>query len=125
MRLRAEILALALLIGLPAPAPAADAVKPALPAGSVITPASIDAAVAQLRLDPNIGGQTKVRTLHWVSKSSPRPPSASPQWIVGLFNYAGQFGGLLLWIAGAGAAAVAAVWILRLLKSVEPRAVPA
>jgi hypothetical protein len=44
--------------------------------------------------------------------------------MIGLFNYAGQFGGLLLWIAGAAAAAIAAVWVLRLLKSVEPRSVP-
>jgi hypothetical protein len=42
-----------------------------------------------------------------------------------LFDYIGQFGGLLLWIVGAGGAAVAAVWILRLLKSGAPRTVPA
>jgi hypothetical protein len=83
----------------------------------------MEAAIAQLRLDPNLGGQTKSRTLRWVTKSQPRPPTTSPNWIIGLFTYAGQFGGLLLWIAGIGAAAFAAVWLFRLLKSVEPRAV--
>ena len=124
MRLRAKAVALAVLIGLATlPAPAADAFKSAPPTAAVISPASMDAAIAQLRLDPNIGGQTKVRTLRWVAKSNPPPASASPSWIIGLFNYAGQFGALALWIAGAAAAAIAAVWIFRLLKSVEPRAV--
>jgi len=126
VRSRAKAVALAVLIGLLSPpAPAADAVKSAPPTDTAISQASMDAAVAHLRLDPNLGGQTKVRTLRWVTKSHPRPPSsASPSWMIGLFNYAGQFGGLLLWIAGAAAAAIAAVWILRLLKSVEPRSVP-
>jgi hypothetical protein len=125
VRLRVKAVALATLIGLLSPpAPAADGVKSTPATNTVISPASMDAAVAQLRLDPNIGGQTKIRTLRWVTNSHPRPPSASPSWITGLFNYAGQFGGLLLWIAGAVAAAIAAVWMLRLLKSIEPRAVP-
>ena len=105
-------------------APADHAVKLAPATGSAISPESMAAAIARLRLDPNLGGQTKVRTLRWVTKLHPRPPPTSPGWIVGLFNYLGQFGGLLLWIAGAGAAATAAVWIFRLLRSVEPRAVP-
>jgi len=127
VRSRAKAVALAVLIGLLSPpAPAADAVKSAPPTDTAISPASMDAAVAHLRLDPNLGGQTKVRTLRWVTKSHPRPPSsASPSWMIGLFNYAGQFGGLLLWIVGAAGVAVAAVWILRLLKSGAPRAVPA
>ena len=134
MRSRAKAVALAVLIGLlspPAPADdavasasAADAVASAPPTNTAISPASLEAAVARLRLDPNLGGQTKIRTLRWVTKSQPRPPPTSPNWIIGMFNYVGQFGGLLLWIAGAGAAAFAAVWIFRLLKSVEPRAAP-
>ena len=125
MRLPAKAVALAVLIGYLSPvAPAADAVKPAPPTSAVLSPAAIDGAIADLRHDPNLGGQTKIRTLRWVTQSQPRPPSTSPNWIVGMFNYVGQFGGLLLWIAGAGAAAFAAVWIFRLLKSVEPRTVP-
>jgi hypothetical protein len=127
VRSRARAAVLAVLIGLSAPAaPAADAVDPAPPADTAISPASMGAAIAKLRLDPSLGGQTKIRTLRWVTTSHPRPPSStSPRWILGLFDLVGQFGGLLLWIAGGAAVAAAAVWILRLLKSIEPRAVPA
>ncbi len=125
MHSRAKAVALAVLIGPLSPvAPAADAVKSAPPTNTVFSPAAMDAALADLRHDPNLGGQTKIRTLRWVTKSQPRPPPASPSWMIGLFDYAGQFAGLLLWIAGAGAVAMAAVWVLRLLKSVEPRSVP-
>jgi hypothetical protein len=126
VRSRAKAVALAVLIGPLSPvAPAADAVKSAPPTNSAFSPAAMDAAIADLRHDPNLGGQTKIRTLRWVTKSQPRPPPTSPSWMIGLFDYAGQFGGLLLWIVGAAGVAVAAVWILRLLKSGAPRAVPA
>jgi hypothetical protein len=126
VRSRAKALALAVLIGpLSTVAPAADAVKPGPRPYTVVSPATIDAAIADLGHDPNLGGQTKIRTLRWVTQSQPRPPPTSPGWIIGLFDYIGQFGGLLLWIVGAAAMAVAAVWILRLLKSAAPRAVPA
>jgi hypothetical protein len=128
---RTKALALAVLISpLSSVTPAADAVKPAplvhtvISSATVISPATIDAAITDLRHDPNLGGQTKIRTLRWVTQSQPQPPPTSPAWILGLFSYIGQFGGLLLWIVGAGAVAVAAVWALRLLRTGAPRAVP-
>ena len=125
MRLHAKAIALVVLIGPLSPlAPAADAVKAVPPTSTAPAPAAIDSAIADLKHDPNLGGQTKIRTLRWITKSQPRPPPTSPGWLLGLFEYAGQFGGLLLWAAGAGAAALAVVWILRLLKSREPRAIP-
>lgn len=126
MRSRVKAVTLAVLIGPLSPAaPADDAVKSAPPASTALSPAAIDTAIADLRRDPNLGGQTKIRTLRWVTKSQPRPPPTSPNWMLGLFEYAGQFAGLLLWVSGAGAVAMAAVWIFRLLKSCEPSAVPA
>jgi hypothetical protein len=126
VRSRAKALALAALIGpLSSVTPAADAVKSAPPTDGVISPASMDAAIADLSRDPNLGGQTKIRTLRWVTQSQPRPPPTSPSWLIGLFDYIGQFGAVLLWILGAGGVAVAAVWILRLLKSGGPRVVSA
>jgi hypothetical protein len=126
VRSRAKAFALVVLISpLSSVTPAADALKPGPPPYTVISPATIDAAVADLGHDPNLGGQTKIRTLRWVTPFQPRPPPTSPSWLTGLFDYLGQFGGLLLWIAGAAGVAVAAVWILRLLKSGAPRAVPA
>ena len=126
MRLRARVVASALLLGpLSTAVPATDAAKSTPIIYSAVSPATMDAAIADLRHDPNLGGQTRVRTLRWVSQSQSQPPLTSPHWIIGLFDYVGQFGGLLLWIGGIGAAAVAAVWILRVLKSVEPRATAA
>jgi hypothetical protein len=126
VRSRVEAFVLAVLIGPLSPmAAAADAVKPAPLPYTVISPATIDSAVADLRHDPNLGGQTRIRTLRWVNPSQPQPPPSSPAWIVGLFDYLGQFGGVLLWIVGAAGVAVAAIWVLRLLKSAAPRAVPA
>lgn len=126
MRSRVKAFALAVLIGPLSPmATGADAVKPAPLPYTVISPATIEAAVSDLGHDPNLGGQTRIRTLRWVNPSQPQPPATSPTWIAGLFDYLGQFGGVLLWIVGAAGAAVAAIWILRLLKSAAPRAVPA
>jgi hypothetical protein len=124
VRSRAKAVALAVLVGYLSPAaPAADAVESAHSTRAALAPAAMDAAIADLRRDPNLGGQTKIRTLRWVTKSQPRPPPTSPNWMIGLFDYAGQFAGLLLWLAGAGAVAMAAVWIIRLLKPGEPSAV--
>jgi hypothetical protein len=126
VRSRAKAIALALLIGpLASAASATDAVKSAPPTNTAPSPAALDAAIAELRQDPNLGGQTKIRTLRWSASSQPRPAPTSSGWLSGFFEYAGQFGGLLLWAAGAGAAAVAAVWIFRLLKTSEPREGPA
>jgi len=68
-------------------------------------PASMDAAVAHLRLD-RTSAANKVRTLRWSQVASATSVSHHP---VGyrLFNYA-SIRGLLLWIAGAAAAAIAA-----------------
>jgi hypothetical protein len=124
VRSRAKALALAALISPLSTVAPADAVKPRSLPYTVISPATIEAAVADLGHDPNLGGQTRIRTLRWVTPTQPQPPPTSPRWIIGLFDYLGQFGGLLLWIIGAAALAVAAIWVLRLLKSDAPGAVP-
>ena len=85
------------------------------------TPAQIEAAAAKLRTDPNLGNQHKVRSLHWV-ESRTQPPPEAPAWIQGLFEYLGQTASVLLWIAGGVAAAIAIVWIFRLIRARAPRA---
>lgn len=103
-------------------AQAADAVNSAAPTSSALSRTAIEAAVADLRHDPNLNGQSKIRTLHWVSEATPRSAPDSPSWLVGLFEYLGQAGGILLWVAGGLAAAVTAVWIFRVLRSRAPHA---
>ncbi len=126
---RAKGIALALLIAPWSPiAQAADAVKSAPPTSAALSGTAIEAAVADLRHDPNLNGQTKIRTLRWVTGAAPRPAPTSatpPSWLLGLFEYLGQIGGILLWGAGGLAVAGAAVWILRVLKSRAPQAVAA
>jgi hypothetical protein len=126
VRSRANFIALTLLVGLlSSHVPAAEAIKAQPPKFTAISAATMDAAIADLRLDPNLGGQSKIRTLRWTTRSQPRPASPPAGWIIGLFDYIGQFGGLLLWIGGAVAAALAVIWGLRLLNSREPRVVAA
>jgi hypothetical protein len=93
-----------------------DAAHVALPASAAISPVAIDSAITEVKRDPNLGGETKVRTLKWTGASQPTPPSESPQWILGLFDYMSQLSGLLLWAGGAIAVAVAAIWGYRHLR---------
>lgn len=102
----------------PAPAPAPFA----MPASVAISPAAIDSAITELKRDPNLGGQTQVRTLKWTIASKPTPPSEMPQWFLGFFEYLSQLSGLVVWAGGAIAVAVAAVWGYRHVRIRLPRA---
>jgi hypothetical protein len=75
--------------------------------------AAVDSAVLELTRDPNLGGETRVRTLRWTQASRPSPASEPPLWILDFFNYLKQISGLLLWVLGAVAVAVAAIWIFK------------
>ena len=135
MRSGARCLALVWLIGaIPAVAPLAEGVgsapvqaapAKAETANAGPSQAALDAALAELRRDPNLGGKRQERTLRWTTKPSSAPDSPAPAWLVTLVETIGQFGGLMLWVAGAGAAAMAAVWLFRVWKARHPRAVPA
>ena len=123
MRSRKAAWQLAVLLGawgLAAHSAAEDARAVERPASAAVSPAAIDSAIAELKRDPNLGGQTKIRTLKWINASQPAPQSG-PQWIVNFFDYMGQLSGLLLWALGAIAVAIAAVWGYRLLRTWQPR----
>jgi hypothetical protein len=80
--------------------------------------ASLDAALNEIKRDPNLGGDSKVRTLKWTQTSTAEPVPRDPSpWIIGLFDYLGGISGLLLWVSGAAAVAVAAVWMYRYLRA--------
>jgi hypothetical protein len=104
-----------------ASAAAEDGAPVAVPTSPAILPAAIDSAVSELKHDPNLGGETKVRTLKWTSASRPTAPSELPRWILGFFDFLSQLSGLLLWAAGAIAVAVAAIWGYRHLRWRPPR----
>jgi Domain of unknown function (DUF4129) len=91
------------------------------PAAAGVAPSreEVQAAVATLRLDPNLGHERHTRTLRWVDSKAP-PPADAPMWLVGLFNYLGRAGSLVIWVLGAIAAAIAIVWSFRFLKARTP-----
>jgi hypothetical protein len=84
----------------------------------VLTPAAVQAAVETLRHDPNLSHDKTIRSLHWVTgQKPPEQPKDAPAWIVSLFQFLAQSASLVIWVAGAIALAVAAVWVYRLSKS--------
>jgi hypothetical protein len=101
---------------------AADPPGPAsLPAlDTPITSDEIQAAAAKLRADPDLGVEHKVRSLRWTQSSAPNPPQTPPPWLEGLFEYLGQTGSVLIWVAGAIAAAIAVIWAYRTFKARAP-----
>jgi hypothetical protein len=79
----------------------------------------IHAAVAKLRADPNLGGEKKIRSLRWTEQKAQQPKTA-PTWVFGLFQFLAQSASALLWVAGAFCAAIAAIWIIRTLRTRLP-----
>jgi hypothetical protein len=124
VRFPAEALVLSLLVacsggGANAAAnPSGPAPRPAL--GTPITPDEIQAATAKLRADPDLGGERKVRSLRWTQSSAPDRPQKPPPWLEGLFEYLGQTGSVLIWVAGTIAAAIAVIWAYRTFKARTP-----
>ncbi len=114
MRSPLEALLLAVLISA---SPAQSA--PAAP-GEPLTAAEVRAAAAKLREDPNLGGTHTIRSLRWTRQRAPAPQAPPPPWLEGLFEYLGQTGSVLLWVAGAIAAAVAVIWAYRTFKARIP-----
>jgi len=120
VHLRPEALLLAVWI-----AGSAAADQTSAPNYAPVTRQDIQSAVAKLRADPSLGGEKKIKSLRWTGSKKPavNPPDPArrpPSWITGLFEFLSQSASLLLWIAGAIAAAVAVVWIIRLLKDYVP-----
>lgn len=93
---------------------------PSASLGASITPDDVQAAAAKLRADPNLGGTHKIRSLRWTRSRAPDQQQNPPPWIEGLFEYLGQTGSVLLWVAGAIAAAVAVIWVYRTFKARIP-----
>lgn len=122
MRLRRKILAIALLLS----AAAAGTASAAAPStASAPTSAEVAAAVAAVAKDPKLGGESKIRSLRWVSsEQKARPEAPPPPWIVGLFEYLAQAGGLLLWVVGAFVVAIAVVWVYRIARAHAPPSAP-
>jgi hypothetical protein len=82
------------------------------------TRASVQAALEELRKDPNLGRDKTIKSLRWVDGKNDAPEvKEPPNWIVGLFQFISQAAGVLLWVAGAIGLAIAAIWVYRALSA--------
>lgn len=99
--------------------PAAAAASTNAPIGTYLTREEIRAAAAKLHADPNLGGESTLRTLRW-EEVKQRKASPPPAWLTRLFDFFAQSSSLLLWIGGAVCAAIAVVWAIRLLRERVP-----
>jgi hypothetical protein len=79
--------------------------------------AAVQAAVEELRRDPNLGRTKTIKSLHWVEGPAAPTLYEPPSWIVGLFQFLSQAAGVLLWVAGGIGLAIAAIWVYRVVKA--------
>ena len=87
------------------------------------TSVEVDQAVEALRHDPMLGEKKTIRSLHWDSSTEKkRPPKAPQGWLLDFFRFISQTSMALIWALGAIAIGICVVWILRLVRSREPRA---
>jgi len=107
--------------------PTAQAVDAAAPSAS-----QVERAVTAVRTDPLLGGTRTERKLHWKSDDTPDEPAAprkdrEPSWLLDLARWLSESARALMWLLGATAVAVLAVflrrWILARADAVDGRAI--
>jgi hypothetical protein len=99
---------------------AAEQSPPPASQGTGPTIDQIESAMQQVRQDPNLEPERKVRTLKWLSDDKPRPESEVPAWLLwlqGLLRWIASSARAILWILAGLLAALVAVYLLRLLRS--------
>jgi hypothetical protein len=88
--------------------------------GAKPSESQVSAAVEQLKRDPDLASQRKIRVLHWAGQSDsdagPRERPAWWRWIESLFEWLMQGGRFLIWAACAVLAALLVIYLLRTLR---------
>ncbi|HEX6164934.1 MAG TPA: hypothetical protein VFZ31_16320 [Vicinamibacterales bacterium] len=114
---RAGVLAIALLLALPAGDSWAQ--EPVAASGDQIAREDVAAALAEVQRDPNLGGQSTMKMLRW--KSSGRQQSKTDlgwvRWIGGFFGWMGQSARYLIWITIALLAGWLVVYLVRAFQN--------
>jgi hypothetical protein len=91
------------------------------PSGASPSPAAVQAAVDELRRDPNLGRDKTVKSLRWVDEKTDSPASGeASNWVIGLFQFVSQAASVLLWVAGGIGLAIAVIWVYRIIDARRP-----
>jgi hypothetical protein len=87
------------------------------PAGP--SPEEIASAVAEVKRDPNLGGERTMKTLRWIEQNEPDRKTSLGwlSWIAGLFGWFSQSARYLMWAGAAALAAWIAVFLSRALRT--------
>jgi hypothetical protein len=90
------------------------------PIGDFTRP-EVNAAVEQVRKDPNLAGERTIRTLKWVDseeKKNRKPADLSwLKWIANLFSWIAQNGRVLFWVVLAVLVGFLLVYLTRLART--------
>jgi hypothetical protein len=83
--------------------------------------AEIARAINIVKSDPNLATERTIRTLRWVNKADPPPPTSnSLEWLFQLMTWFAQFARTLVWVAVALLAALIVIFVLRLIRERIP-----
>ncbi|MFL6576642.1 MAG: DUF4129 domain-containing protein [Povalibacter sp.] len=89
-----------------------------------VTESEVQAAVQQLKADPNLATERTVRTLHWVDSKKPKPRSEFGswfRWLGELMQWIAQSGRVIVWLAVGVLAALLVLLVIRLVREAGPR----
>jgi hypothetical protein len=87
--------------------------------GSSFSPATVGAAVAKLKNDPNLRFSRYVHTLRWAGKTE-KPSSKAPGWLDWLLNlgrWIGEIGRIFVWVVCAIVAALIVIFVVRIIRA--------
>jgi hypothetical protein len=103
---------------------AAQPEAPLIPAGEAPTRAEVRTALDKVADDPNLAAERTVNMLRW---KRPEPVTDEPtwwkwanavvRWFRGLFAWVAESGRLIVWVLGAGAAALVVFYLVRLVRT--------
>jgi len=90
------------------------------------TAAQVDAAVAKLKQDPNIGARKKNHRLRWTNPSTPAEEKQSHwlEWLAQAIQWFAGTARALLWVAGILLVGILGLYIKRFLELRQRRATP-
>ena len=80
-------------------------------------------ALEQVRADPNISPETKMRTLKWAGEDEEAEPREPVEWLTGLFEWIGSASRLILWIVIVVLLGLLGLFIMRVFGGIERRTV--